>query len=160
MASLAVDRFGRIDVLVNNAAVSLSVAMTHASFDRLDVAEWDRMPDVNPRGSWFAACAVFPTMRERPYGKIVNISSGIALTGNPDRVHYVGAAADGRAIERTGTPEGLEGAVVFFSSSCSGFITARPWLSTADCSCTDPGRSPGVPARITRPTSFSLQRSI
>lgn len=89
MADEARRVFGRIDVLVNNAAIFLTVSMARVPFDEITVADWDRMMAVNVRGTWLACRAVVPVMREQGYGKIINVSSDTALKGSPLRVHYV-----------------------------------------------------------------------
>src|SRR3954465_7621825 len=81
MARRTLERFGRIDVLVNNAAIFATVPMSRAPFDEIHPEEWDRMMAVNLRGTWFACRAVVPQMRTQRYGKIINISSGTALKG-------------------------------------------------------------------------------
>jgi 3-oxoacyl-[acyl-carrier protein] reductase len=93
MARRTVERFGRIDVLVNNAAIFATVPMSRAPFDQIDPAEWDRMMAVNLRGTWLACRAVVPQMRKQKYGKIINISSGTALKGSASRIHYVTSKA-------------------------------------------------------------------
>jgi 3-oxoacyl-[acyl-carrier protein] reductase len=93
MARRTLEAFGRIDVLVNNAAMFSVVPMSRSPFDEIDPAEWDRMMAVNLRGSWLACRAVVPDMRTRQYGKIVNISSGTALKGSSSRIHYVTSKA-------------------------------------------------------------------
>jgi NAD(P)-dependent dehydrogenase (short-subunit alcohol dehydrogenase family) len=171
MARRAVAAFGRIDVLVNNAAIFATVPMSRAPFDQIDPSEWDRMMAVNLRGTWLASCAVIPQMRKQGYGKIINISSGTALKGSASRIHYVtskagilgftrtlaqevggdnicvncvapgstlseespdegvirmrSAAAASRALKRVQTPEDLVGAVAFFASPDSDFITGQ-----------------------------------
>src|SRR4051812_41067110 len=101
MAALTLERFGRIDILVNNAAIFHSVPMSRAPFDEIDPAEWDRMMAVNLRGTWFACRAVVPQMRKQRYGKIVNISSGTALKGTGSRIHYVTSKAGILGFTRT-----------------------------------------------------------
>lgn len=101
MAAEAVGAFGRIDVLVNNAAIFLTVAMARVPFDEITVADWDRMMAVNVRGTWLACRAVVPAMRERSYGKIVNVSSDTALKGSPSRVHYVASKSAILGLTRT-----------------------------------------------------------
>jgi len=76
MANTTVERFGRIDVLVNNAAIFATVPMSRSPFDQITIDEWDRMMTVNLKGTWLASCAVIPQMRKQGYGKIINISSG------------------------------------------------------------------------------------
>ena len=171
MAAATVERCGRIDVLVNNAAIFATVPMSRSPFDQIDPAEWDRMMAVNLRGTWLACRAVIPQMRKQAYGKIVNISSGTALKGSASRIHYVTskagilgftktlamevgkdnicvnciapgstlseenadealvkyrqAAASTRALQRMQTPEDLVGAILFFASADSDFVTGQ-----------------------------------
>jgi 3-oxoacyl-[acyl-carrier protein] reductase len=101
MCDAALDRFGRIDVLINNAAIFLTVGMSRVPFDEITVAEWDRMMEVNVRGTWLACRAVVPHMRKAGYGKIVNVSSDTALKGSPNRVHYVASKAAILGFTRT-----------------------------------------------------------
>jgi 3-oxoacyl-[acyl-carrier protein] reductase len=93
MARRTIERFHRIDVLVNNAAIFATVPMSRAPFDQIDPEEWDRMMAVNLRGTWLASRAVVPQMRKQRYGKIINISSGTALKGSASRIHYVTSKA-------------------------------------------------------------------
>jgi len=101
MAQRTVERFGRIDVLVNNAAIFATVPMSRAPFDEIDPAEWDRMMAVNLRGTWLACRAVIPQMRTQRSGKIINISSGTALKGTGSRIHYVTSKAGILGFTRT-----------------------------------------------------------
>ncbi len=171
MANTTVERFGRIDVLVNNAAIFATVPMSRSPFDQITIDEWDRMMTVNLKGTWLASCAVIPQMRKQGYGKIINISSGTALKGSPSRIHYVTSKAgilgftktlanevgkdnicvncvapgstlseenpdasvitmrnealSSRALKRVQSPDDLTGAIVFFSSADSDFITGQ-----------------------------------
>lgn len=93
LARTAVDGFGTITALVNNAAMFSVVPMSRVGFDQVDIDEWDRLMAVNVKGTWLVSRAVVPVMRERGYGKIVNISSGTALKGSATRIHYVTAKA-------------------------------------------------------------------
>ena len=82
MARETVERFGRIDGLVNNAAVFQSVPlMRFSGIEELTVEEWERVMAVNVRGVFLCCKAVVPQMKEQNYGKIVNISSTTALEG-------------------------------------------------------------------------------
>lgn len=101
MAEQTVTAFGGIDVLVNNAAIFLTVGMSRVGFDEITEQEWDRMMAVNVRGTWLACRAVVPHMRERGYGKIVNVSSDTALKGSPKRIHYVASKSAILGFTRT-----------------------------------------------------------
>ena len=87
MAQAVAEHFGRIDILVNNAAIYASLQMK--PFEQIDVAEWDKVMAVNVRGPFLCARAVVPFMRENNYGRIVNISSGTPFKGTPNLLHYV-----------------------------------------------------------------------
>jgi 3-oxoacyl-[acyl-carrier protein] reductase len=91
MAETACTQFGGIEVLVNNA--SLMSALPRRSWLEIPVEEWDRVMAVNLRGMFLACRAVFPAMRERGRGKIVNISSSRVWEGVPNRLHYTTSKA-------------------------------------------------------------------
>jgi len=91
MADAARKHFGGIDVLVNNA--SLMSALPRRSWLEIPVEEWDRVMAVNLRGMFLCCRAVFPAMRERGRGKIVNISSIRVWEGIPNRLHYTTSKA-------------------------------------------------------------------
>jgi 3-oxoacyl-[acyl-carrier protein] reductase len=91
MAKAAVERFGTIDVLVNNA--SLMSVLQRRSWLEIPVEEWDRVMAVNLRGIFLCCRAVFPIMQQKKYGKIVNISSSRVWEGAPNRLHYTTSKA-------------------------------------------------------------------
>lgn len=80
-------RFGRIDVLVNNAAIFSTLQPTEP-WD-IDVELWDRVMAVNVRGPFLMVKHVAPAMIKAGYGKIINIASGTAYRGIPHMAHYV-----------------------------------------------------------------------
>ncbi len=86
MAALACEKFGGIDILINNAA--LYGSLTGGRIEAIDEAEWDACMAVNVKGLWNCARAVIPSMRERGGGSIVNISSLAAVYGLPYALHY------------------------------------------------------------------------
>jgi len=86
MAADAVEAFGGIGALVNNAAVY--AGLERAPFDEIDVADWDRVMAVNLRGPWLCARACAPALREHG-GAIVNVASATVLSGSPLWAHYV-----------------------------------------------------------------------
>src|SRR2546423_2803159 len=91
MAQAALERFGAIDVLINNA--SLMSVLPRRSWLEIPVDEWDRVMAVNLRGMFLSCRAVFPAMKECKRGKIVNISSSRFFEGTPNRLHYTTSKA-------------------------------------------------------------------
>ncbi len=91
MAQAVLDKFGRIDVLVNNAA--LYGSLSFVPFDQLDEDEWDATMNVNVKGIWQCCKAVVPTMKEQESGTIINISSLAATYGMPNGLHYTASKA-------------------------------------------------------------------
>ena len=91
MAKAALDRFGAIDVLINNA--SLMSVLARRSWLEIPVEEWDRVMAVNLRGMFLACKAAFPAMKAQKRGKIVNISSSRVWEGAPNRLHYTTSKA-------------------------------------------------------------------
>jgi len=87
MVAETVKQFGTVDILINNAAYFMSV--WKGPFWEMTVEEFDKAMAVNVRGSWLCAKAVAPYMQKQKSGKIINISSNVALTGNPNYIHYV-----------------------------------------------------------------------
>lgn len=171
MTKTTLEAFGRVDILVNNAAIFSTIPMSRSPFDEISIEEWDAMMAVNVKGAWLASRAVTPTMKSQNSGKIINISSGTALKGSASRIHYVtskaailgftktlarevgpfgitvncvapgntlseanpddtvkafrASGANDRALKRTESPEDLVGAVAFFASPDSDFITGQ-----------------------------------
>ena len=91
MAEAVLEKFGRIDVLINNAA--LYGSLSFVPFDRLDEDEWDATMNVNVKGIWQCCKAVVPVMKEQESGSIVNISSLAATYGMPNGLHYTASKA-------------------------------------------------------------------
>jgi NAD(P)-dependent dehydrogenase (short-subunit alcohol dehydrogenase family) len=83
----AIDRFGKIDILVNNAA--LFAPLKEQKVLDIDVALWDRVMAINIRGVFLMTKHVAPHMIAQKYGKIINISSGTVARGIPNFSHYV-----------------------------------------------------------------------
>ena len=91
MAAFALEKFGRIDGLVNNAAYY--TAIVKKDFTELSDEEWDRCFAVNVRGAWLCARAVVPAMKKQRRGKIVNVSSMTVPTAPPGFAHYISSKA-------------------------------------------------------------------
>ena len=87
MAAEAVKAFGRIDVLVNNAAVFSSLKLK--AFEEISVAEWRKVMDVNIMGVALCCRACVPHMRKGGYGRIINLASGAPIKGVPLFLHYI-----------------------------------------------------------------------
>ncbi|MCG8503978.1 MAG: glucose 1-dehydrogenase [Sphingomonadales bacterium] len=89
-AEAAMEAFGRIDAVINNAA--LYGALTFGPFDTIDDAEWDAAMAVNVKGIWQMCKAAVPHMGEQG-GAIVNIASLAATYGMPNGLHYTASKA-------------------------------------------------------------------
>ncbi|MBO6783511.1 MAG: SDR family oxidoreductase [Alphaproteobacteria bacterium] len=87
LAEQTLDAFGRIDALVNNAAIFASIPQR--PFDEIPVEEWNQVMQVNITGSYLCARAVAPAMRKARAGRIINVSSGTVPQGVPGFMHYV-----------------------------------------------------------------------
>ena len=87
MAEATNKAFGRIDVLINNAAIYDGIK--RKPFHEIDPDEWDLVMTVNVKGAFLGARAVFPYMKAQGYGKIVNLSSEVFYTGSNGFAHYV-----------------------------------------------------------------------
>lgn len=102
MAQAAIERFGKIDVLVNNAGIF--TGLNYVPMESISVADWDKLYAVNVKGPWLCTSAVSAAMRESGGGKIINIASVIAQIGAPFMLHYVtskgAVAAMTRAMAR------------------------------------------------------------
>jgi 3-oxoacyl-[acyl-carrier protein] reductase len=94
-----VERFGRLDILVNNAAITKDALVL-----RMKDEDWDDVLDVNLKGAFFTTRAALRPMLKQQSGRIVNISSVVGMMGNPGQANYVAAKAglDGftRAVAR------------------------------------------------------------
>ena len=87
MAQESMKRFGRIDILVNNAAIFSSLELR--PFGDIPVDEFRRVMEVNVMGVWLCCRACVPHMRKGGYGRIVNLASGAPLKGVPLFLHYI-----------------------------------------------------------------------
>jgi 3-oxoacyl-[acyl-carrier protein] reductase len=97
MAQAAVKWSGRVDGLINNAAYFREVKLT--PFEEISTEIWDRIFDVNVKGIWQCCKGVMPAMRETGGGSIINISSVVAVAGQPGYLHYV--ATKGAVLSMT-----------------------------------------------------------
>ena len=102
LVARTIERFGKIDILVNNAAMFAVLHETECT--EIDAVLWDRVMAVNLRGPFLMVKHVVPHMKARQYGKIINIGSGTAYRGVPMLLHYVtskgGIVSFTRALSR------------------------------------------------------------
>ena len=109
MVAATMEALGRVDVLINNAAIFSQ--LTRRGFEDIPLDEWEDVMRVNVTGSMLCARAVLPAMRAAKWGRIINISSSTVPLGLPNFTHYVTskAAVVGmtRAMARELGPDGI-----------------------------------------------------
>jgi NAD(P)-dependent dehydrogenase (short-subunit alcohol dehydrogenase family) len=111
LADAVLEKYGRIDTLVNNAGIYSS--LVPKPFEQIDVDEWRRVYDVNVLGMFLVTRAVVPAMRAAGYGRIVNIASGTPYKGVPFLLHYVTSKGAVVAMTRAVAKEvGADGILV------------------------------------------------
>lgn len=91
MARAVLDAYGRIDVLVNNAAIFSTLEMR--PFEEIPLDEWERVLRVNLTGPFLCARAVASAMRKAGWGRIINIASAAVSLGRPNYLHYIASKA-------------------------------------------------------------------
>lgn len=139
MAREAIEKFGRIDVLVNNAAYYYGV--TRTPFTDIRVEDWDRMMAVNVRGPWLCTRAVFSQMKAQGKGKIINLTSEVFFTGSHGFVHYVSSKGGVIGLTRALAVElGPHGICV--NAVAPGFTDTEASRSLADVAKYDTSRTP------------------
>jgi NAD(P)-dependent dehydrogenase (short-subunit alcohol dehydrogenase family) len=119
LVARAVARFGKIDILVNNAAIFAQ--LPHVALTDIDAALWDKVMAVNVRGPFLMAKHVVPHMRARGYGKIINIGSGTAYKGMGNFLHYVTSKGAVTSMTRALSRE-LGGDGICVNTLSPGFI--------------------------------------
>ncbi len=99
----ALDRFGRVDVVINNAGI-----LRDKSFAKLTAEELDLVLKVHVYGSFFVTMAAWPHLREQGYGRVVNTASGSGLYGNFGQANYAAAKMGLVGFTRTLAHEGAK----------------------------------------------------
>lgn len=95
-----VKKFGRIDVLLNNAAIYVTEKLWKGPVEELALDEWDRVMEVNLKGVFLCSKAAIPIMKQQRSGKIINIASGTFFSGSGDMPHYTTAKGGVVALTR------------------------------------------------------------
>lgn len=121
MVAQVIERFGRIDVLINNAAIFSTLKMK--PFEEILPEEWEKVFAVNSRGTFLCVQAVAPHMKARNYGRIVNISSSVVTTGRANYAHYVASKGAVSALNKSLATELGEYSITSNVVSPHGIVT-------------------------------------
>jgi NAD(P)-dependent dehydrogenase (short-subunit alcohol dehydrogenase family) len=124
LAKAALDKWGRIDALVNNAGIT-KFATNHADLDALDAEDFQRIYAVNVVGAYQMIRAVVPAMRKQGHGAIVNISSTAGVMGTGSSIAY--AASKGALNTMTLSLARALAPQIRVNAVCPGFVETR-WL--------------------------------
>ncbi len=95
-----VAKFGKIDVLLNNAAIYVTQNLWKGPVEELALEEWDRVIEVNLKGVFLCSKAAIPIMKRQKSGKIINIASGTFFSGSGNMPHYTTAKGGVVALTR------------------------------------------------------------
>jgi len=95
-----VAQFGKIDVLLNNAAIYVTQKLWKGPVEELALEEWDRVIEVNLKGVFLCSKAAIPIMKRQKSGKIINIASGTFFSGSGNMPHYTTAKGGVVALTR------------------------------------------------------------
>ena len=118
MAQRALDEFGRIDILINNAGINI-----RGPIDELTYEQFQEVERINVDGVWLATRAVVPHMKAAKYGRIVNLGSTLGVVGLANRTPY--ASSKGAVVQMT-RALGLE--LAEFNITCNA-ICPGPFLT-------------------------------
>ena len=94
MAAACLEEFGRIDILINSAGINI-----RGPIDEVCYEEFAEVQRINIDGTWLACRAVLPHMKEKQYGRIINMASALGLIAIPNRTPY--ATSKGGAVQLT-----------------------------------------------------------
>jgi NAD(P)-dependent dehydrogenase (short-subunit alcohol dehydrogenase family) len=129
LVARTIERLGKIDVLVNNAAVFANLPSQKVT--DIDVKDWDRVMAVNIRGPFLMVKHVVPHMKKAGYGKIINIGSGTAHKGLAEFSHYVASKGAMTAFSRALSRE-LGGDGICVNTLAPGFTISDSVLENIE----------------------------
>lgn len=149
----ALSDFGKIDILVNNAGITRDNLIV-----RIDEADWDAVLDVNLKGTFNCCKAVVRPMMKQRYGRIVNITSVVGLSGNAGQVNYAASKAGIIGLTRSLARE-LGSRNITVNAVAPGYVTTAltevlpPEIKEASIKATPLGRF-GTPEDIAYTVAF------
>jgi len=139
MVEKTLGEYGRIDVLLNNAAMYRGV--TRKGILEIPVDEWDRLLTVNLKGPFLCCRAVIPQMIKQQKGKIIDISSETAFTGSKGMIHYVTSKGGALGFSRCLAAE-LGQYNICVNTICPGFTDTPASRTIGDVAKYDTSRTP------------------
>ena len=134
MVELAVERFGKVDILVNNAGIQHV-----APIESFPPEKWDAIIAINLSAAFHAVRAVFAGMKERGWGRIVNVASAHGLVASPFKSAYVAAKHGIVGLTKTVALEGAEAGVTC-NAICPGYV----WTPLVEKQIDDQARVHGI----------------
>ncbi len=134
MAAKTVEKYGKIDILLNNAAIYSGLSMQ--PWDTITPEEWDWVFSVNVKGQWLAMKAATQYMKQSGKGKVINTASTTALMGIPFLLHYAASKGAVMALTRCAANELGEYGI--------NVNTICPGLTLTEASTEMKGQPPGL----------------
>src|SRR4051795_9232431 len=119
MVKGTIDNFGKLDILVNNAGITKDNLLM-----RMKEEEWDDVININLKGVFLCTKAVTRQMMKQRYGRIINISSVVGVSGNPGQANYVAAKAGVIGLTKTSAKE-LASRGITVNAIAPGFISTE-----------------------------------